>query len=377
MDYQDQINNFLNMQNLINAQQSVYLQKEQMTEEKAEAKEEEGGEDVGIAGLLGEFGVSNLKSFIGNYGQEQIKGLLNDLGLDDETAGNIGELIKGGLSKGNIDINDLKGLIPEDIKGLVPDNKALYEASKAMIPEDIKAIVPDNKALYQASKAMIPEDIKAPLSSSSLRSLNINTDNLDIGAMDAVEKNFFYRSIDKIGEGIKTRYASMRSQTVGEGETNDMINDLIFKNSSISDVDPLSIAGAPPSINLFSPSGEFLGNTLARQYNQEKIMKNLSDIAEDTKNAQPVEMAESLAPKLGAEDIAEGVGEKVGAEVAGEATADVVGAGLDLTGVLSPIGAVIGIGSAIYSAFKGVEDLFESHHTYTPPAPITTLFQAT
>ena len=414
MDYQDQINNFLNMQNLISAQQGVYLQKEQMTEEKGEAKEEEGGEDVGLAGLLGEFGVSNASEFLSKYGVESMNSLMKDFGLSEETVGKVGDVLKNGLNNGDLNpdsffdfirgnLRDLaSNVIPENIKGVASNIKGVVSDVKGVV-SDVKGVASDIKAgglskiegMASDIKAGglskiegIASDFKAPLSSSGLKSssgfnsMSINADDLDIGALSSVEKNIFYKSIDKIGEGIKSRVSSMRSQKVGESD----IDDLLFKSDLASDADPLSIAGAPSKINLFSPSGEFVGNTLARGYNQEKLLQSLPDITEGIKPPAPPELSENLVPKVGqaveqgegiAEKVGAGVAEKEGAEIAGEGAAEAVGAGLDATGILAPIGAAIGIGSAIYSAFKGVEDLFKTHSTYTPPAPIATLFQAT
>jgi len=399
MDYQDQINNFLNMQNLISAQQGVYLQKEQMTEEKGEAKEEEGGEDVGLAGLLGEFGVSNASEFLSKYGVESMNSLMKDFGLSEETVGKVGDVLKNGLNNGDLNpdsffdfirgnLRDLaSNVIPENIKGVASNIKGVVSDVKGVV-SDVKGVASDIKAGGLSKIEGIASDFKAPLSSSGLKSssgfnsMSINADDLDIGALSSVEKNIFYKSIDKIGEGIKSRVSSMRSQKVGESD----IDDLLFKSDLASDADPLSIAGAPSKINLFSPSGEFVGNTLARGYNQEKLLQSLPDITEGIKPPAPPELSENLVPKVGqaveqgegiAEKVGAGVAEKEGAEIAGEGAAEAVGAGLDATGILAPIGAAIGIGSAIYSAFKGVEDLFKTHSTYTPPAPIATLFQAT
>jgi len=393
MDYQDQINNFLNMQNLISAQQGVYLQKEQMTEEKGEAKEEEGGEDIGLSALLGEFGESNASDFLSKYGVDQIKSLMSDLGIGDETVGKVGDMLKNGLSSGDISSDSffdfIKGnlkdlgndILPKNIKGAVSSVKGAVSDAKGAV-SDVKGAVADVKG--------IASDIKAPLSSSGLKSsssglgkMSINADDLDIGTLSSAEKSIFYRSIDKIGPKIQKAVADGRAQKVGESN----IDDLLFKSDLASDADALSIAGAPAKVSLFSPSGEFVGNALSRVYNQENLLKSLPDIAEGVKPPAPPSLAENVVPKVGgevgevgagvAEKVGAGVAEKVGGEVAGEATADVVGAGLDATGILAPIGAAIGLGSAIYSAFKGVEDLFKTHSTYTPPPPITTLFQAT
>ena len=54
MDYQDQIQNFLNSQSQLNSLQSNLLQKKEMMLEKAEALKGEGIEDVGLSTVLGE-----------------------------------------------------------------------------------------------------------------------------------------------------------------------------------------------------------------------------------------------------------------------------------------------------------------------------------
>ena len=60
-------------------------------------------------------------------------------------------------------------------------------------------------------------------------------------------------------------------------------------------------------------------------------------------------------------------GAEVGEEVGGLATAEAVSAGLDSTGVLAPIGILVGVTAALGSLFGG---LFGHHHTHrTIPKP--------
>jgi hypothetical protein len=134
---------------------------------------------------------------------------------------------------------------------------------------------------------------------------------------------------------------------------------------------------------MFSESGEFVGNTLSRVYNKSKLMESLPDISPSLVKPPPPqavepeapasEAVEDVAPKL-AQDVVQDVGEKVGSDIGVEA----ISGALDATGLLAPIGAAIGLGTAIYSAFTGIEDLFKTHHVsnYVPP-PISSLFQAT
>jgi hypothetical protein len=297
MDYQDQIQNFLNSQSQLNSLQSNLLQKKEMMLEKAEALKGEGIEDVGLSTVLGELGVSSIKSILKSYG------------LSDEMVDNMTNLVKGGLTNGKINLEDVKALIPDDVKSVIPkleDVKALVPDVKAVVPklEDVKALVPDVKAVVpklEDVKALVPDvkavvpkledvkalspeikailpDIKAPLSSSSSslvksssslvkpsssKPFSINED-IDADTIGEESSNIFYRSLENIGPKIKGLVDQMRKPAVKE--TN--IDDLLFKRDLAGDADPLSIEGAPESIKMFSDSGEFVGNALSRVYNE-------------------------------------------------------------------------------------------------------------
>ena len=395
MDYQDQIQNYLNSQSQLNELQSTLLQKKEMMLEKAEAIKGEGIEDVGLSTVLGELGVSSIKSLLKSYG------------ISDDMVDSLSNLVKGGLSTGKLNLDDVQALIPDNLKELVPDIKSLVPDVKAVIPDSVKAVIPDSvKGLVPENvKSLIPdvEDVKAvipsiktitpeikailpdikPLSSSSSslikssssKPFSINED-IDMDTLGE-SSNLFYRPLETIGTKIKGLVDMMRKPTIKE--TN--IDDLIFKNVA-PDMDPLSIEGAPESIKMFSSSGEFVGDTLSRVFNQSKIMQSLPDVAPSViKEALPeaseaLEGVQDVAPKL-AQNIVSNVAEKVGSDVGAESAIEAVGAGLDATGVLSGLGAIVGLGGAIYSGITGIEDLFRTHHsTYTPP-PITSLFQAT
>jgi hypothetical protein len=418
MYYQDQIQNYLNSQSQLNELQSTLLQKKEMMLEKAEAIKGEGIEDVGLSTVLGELGVSSIKSLLKSYG------------ISDDMVDSLSNLVKGGLSTGKLNLDDIKALIPDDVKELVPDIKSLVPDVKAVIPDSVKAVIPDSvkglvpenvkslipdvedvKAVIPSIKTITPEikailpDIKPLSSSSSLiksssslvkpsssKPFSINED-VDADTIGEESSNIFYRSLENIGPKIKGLVDQMRKPAIKE--TN--IDDLLFKRDLAGDADPLSIQGAPESIKMFSDSGEFVGNTLSRVYNESKLMQSLPDIApslvkppppapeasEAIQGAEDIapKVAEDVAPKL-AEDIvpkiASNVAEKAVGEVAGEATTEAIGGALDATGILAPIGALVGLGGAIYSAFTGIEDLFKTHHAsaYIPP-PITSLFQAT
>jgi hypothetical protein len=408
MDYQNQIQNYLNSQSQLNELQSNLLQKKEMMQEKVEALKGEGIEDVGLSTVLGELGMSSIKSLLKSYG------------LSDEMVDNMTNLVKGGLTNGKINLDDLKSLIPDDVKELVPDIKNIVPDVKAVIPdsvkavipdsvkglvpenvkslipdvEDVKAVIPDVKALSPEIKAILP-DIKPLSSSSSLikpptsKPFSINED-IDPDTIGEESSNIFYRSLENIGPKIKGLVEQMRKPAIKE--TN--IDDLLFKRDLASDADPLSIEGAPEAIKMFSSSGEFVGNALSRVYNESKMMQSLPDIAPSLIKPPPpvapeaseaVQGAEDIAPKLAedvapklAENVASNVAEKVGSDIGAESAIEAAGAGLDATGILAPVGALVGLGGAIYSAFTGIEDLFKTHHTssYIPP-PITSLFQAT
>jgi hypothetical protein len=415
MNYENQIASFLNDQLDLNSMKSNLLQKKAMIEEKIEAKKEIGAEDLGLSALMGEFGYSNASQFISKYGVDQIKSFMSDIGLGEDTVGKVGDMLKNGLNKGDLDpdsffdfirgnlrdlntsVKDIKAVAPKalsDVKVAVPDGVKALSDVKAAVPDgvkalaDIKAAVPDSvKALAPEIKAILP-DVKpfVGIKSSSGLGKSINTSDLDLDVMTTAEKSIFYRSLDKIGPNIKELVSNMRKPAIKE--TN--IDDLLFKRDLASDSDPLSIEGAPESIKMFSESGEFVGNTLSRVYNKSKLMESLPDISPSLVKPPPPqavgpeapvsEAAEDIAPKL-AEKVGENVGEKVASEASSEAigaTTEAISGALDATGLLAPIGAAIGLGTAIYSAFTGIEDLFKTHHVsnYIPP-PISSLFQAT
>jgi len=421
MNYENQIASFLNDQLDLNSMKSNLLQKKAMIEEKIEAKKEIGAEDLGLSALIGEFGYSSASQFLSKYGVDQIKSFMSDIGLGEDTVGKVGDMLKNGLNKGDLDpdsffdfirgnlrdlntsvkdikavapkaLSDVKAAAPDSVKALVPDGVKALSDVKAAVPKLGDAIPDGVKALAPEIKAILP-DVKpfVGIKSSSGLGKSINTDDLDLDVMTTAEKNIFYRSLDKIGPNIKELVSNMRKPAIKE--TN--IDDLLFKRDLASDSDPLSIEGAPESIKMFSESGEFVGNTLSRVYNKSKLMESLPDIAPGSLVKPPPpsvgpasEAAEDIAPKLAenvAPKLAEKVGENVGEKVASEASSEAIGAtteaisgALDATGLLAPIGAAIGLGTAIYSAFTGIEDLFKTHHVsnYVPP-PISSLFQAT
>jgi hypothetical protein len=74
---------------------------------------------------------------------------------------------------------------------------------------------------------------------------------------------------------------------------------------------------------------------------------------------------ESIPLKAIGENVAEDVGEDVGESV-GLAADEGIGAALDSTGVLAPIGALIGLGGLIGSLFG----IFDSHSAHAPPPPL-------
>jgi len=426
MNYENQIASFLNDQLDLNSMKSNLLQKKAMIEEKIEAKKEIGAEDLGLSALIGEFGYSSASQFLSKYGVDQIKSFMSDIGLGEDTVGKVGDMLKNGLNKGDLDpdsffdfirgnLRDLNTSV-KDIKAAVPDGVKALADVKATVPKlgdalpsvgdavpdgvkvlaDVKAAVPDGvKALAPEIKAILP-DVKpfVGIKSSSGLGKSINTDDLDLDVMTTAEKNIFFRSLDKIGPNIKELVSNMRKPVIKE--TN--IDDLLFKRDLASDSDPLSIEGAPEAIKMFSESGEFVGNTLSRVYNKSKLMESLPDISPSLVKPPPPptvgpeapasEAAEDIAPKLVqdvapklAQDVVQDVGEKVASEASSEAigaTTEAISGALDATGLLAPIGAAIGLGTAIYSAFTGIEDLFKTHHVsnYIPP-PITSLFQAT
>ena len=84
------------------------------------------------------------------------------------------------------------------------------------------------------------------------------------------------------------------------------------------------------------------------------------------------------ATASGVADAAGGAIAGAGEAVGGLATAEGVGAALDATGVLAPLGAIVGIGAAIGSLVEGFIHLFEHHHPHPPPAPVLNqaVFQA-
>jgi len=77
------------------------------------------------------------------------------------------------------------------------------------------------------------------------------------------------------------------------------------------------------------------------------------------------------AAEVGAEagaEVAAGAGAEVGAEVAGQA----VGAGLDATGILAPLGALVSLGTDIFTLFeagKSAVDVVQRDVTKTAPQP--------
>jgi len=414
MNYENQIASFLNDQLDLNSMKSNLLQKKAMIEEKIEAKKEIGAEDLGLSALIGEFGYSSASQFLSKYGVDQIKTFMSDIGLGEDTVGKVGDMLKNGLNKGDLDpdsffdfirgnlrdlntsVKDIKAVAPKalsDVKVAVPDGvKALSDVKVAVpklgdalpsvgdaIPDGVKALAPEIKAILPEVKPFVG------IKSSSGLGKSINTDDLDLDVMTTAEKSIFYRSLDKIGPNIKELVSNMRKPAIKE--TN--IDDLLFKRDLASDSDPLSIEGAPESIKMFSESGEFVGNTLSRVYNKSKLMESLPDISPSLVKPPPPavgpeapasEAGEDIAPKL-VEKVGENVGEKVASEASSEAigaTTEAISGALDATGLLAPIGAAIGLGTAIYSAFTGIEDLFKTHHVsnYIPP-PITSLFQAT
>jgi hypothetical protein len=426
MNYENQIASFLNDQLDLNSMKSNLLQKKAMIEEKIEAKKEIGAEDLGLSALIGEFGYSSASQFLSKYGVDQIKSFMSDIGLGEDTVGKVGDMLKNGLNKGDLDpdsffdfirgnlrdlntsVKDIKAVAPKalsDVKSAVPDGVKALADVKSAVPDGVKALsdvkvavpklgdaIPDGvKAIAPEIKAILP-DVKpfVGIKSSSGLGKSINTSDLDLDVMTTAEKSIFYRSLDKIGPNIKELVSNMRKPAIKE--TN--IDDLLFKRDLASDSDPLSIEGAPEAIKMFSESGEFVGNTLSRVYNKSKLMESLPDIAPGSlvkppppavgPEAPASEAVEDIAPKL-VQDVAPKLAENVGEKVASEASSEAIGAtteaisgALDATGLLAPIGAAIGLGTAIYSAFTGIEDLFKTHHVsnYIPP-PITSLFQAT
>ena len=83
-------------------------------------------------------------------------------------------------------------------------------------------------------------------------------------------------------------------------------------------------------------------------------------------------LAGDIVPK-----VAENVGASIGEKLATTEGLEGVAGALDASGIGSPIGAIIGVGAALYSGITGLEDLFKTRApTYTPP-PIASLFQAT
>ncbi len=395
MNYENQIASFLNDQLDLNSMKSNLLQKKAMIEEKIEAKKEIGAEDLGLSALIGEFGYSSASQFLSKYGVDQIKSFMSDIGLGEDTVGKVGDMLKNGLNKGDLDpdsffdfirgnlrdlntsVKDIKAVAPKalsDVKAAVPDGVKALADVKAAVPDGVKALAPEIKAILPDVKPFVG------IKSSSGLGKSINTSDLDLDVMTTAEKNIFYRSLDKIGPNIKELVSNMRKPAIKE--TN--IDDLLFKRDLASDSDPLSIEGAPEAIKMFSESGEFVGNTLSRVYNKSKLMESLPDIAPGSlvKPPPPVgpasEVAEDIAPKL-AQNVVQDVGEKVASEASSEAigaTTEAISGALDATGLLAPIGAAIGLGTAIYSAFTGIEDLFKTHHVsnYIPP-PISSLFQ--
>jgi hypothetical protein len=320
---------------------------------------------------------------------------MSDIGLGEDTVGKVGDMLKNGLNKGDLDpdsffdfirgnlrdlntsVKDIKAVAPKalsDVKVAVPDGVKALSDVKAVVPKlgdalpSVGNAIPDGvKAIAPEIKAILP-DVKpfVGIKSSSGLGKSINTSDLDLDVMTTAEKNIFYRSLDKIGPNIKELVSNMRKPAIKE--TN--IDDLLFKRDLASDSDPLSIEGAPEAIKMFSESGEFVGNTLSRVYNKSKLMESLPDISPSLVKPPPPqavgpasEAVEDIAPKL-VEKVGENVGEKVASEASSEAigaTTEAISGALDATGLLAPIGAAIGLGTAIYSAFTGIEDLFKSY----------------
>jgi hypothetical protein len=474
MDYQDQIQNYLNIQSQLNAN---VLQMQDIADQKAEAEKEEGGEDVGLSAMLGEFGTSSFEE------------LLKNSGLSEESINDFKDMLTSGLKDGTVNINDLKDILPEDtlgsLKGILSKgvSDVLPDASKLIskitpalsdvkalgsdivpklaeavpkgladvVPKGLADVVPKGladvvpklaeavpklgdaipkgladvvpKGLADVVPKLAPDVAKLapkvadviPKSSSGLKSINAS----DIKNASFREKDLFFRDAE-VQPSIRSRALSVFSPKTKVKETN--IDDLLFrKDLGASDENPLSIAGAPEDMKLFSGEGEFLGSTLSRLFNQEKLMKSLPDIPmTDLKPPPPPPLEEApglasdvapkvaseapglasdIAPKLGdaipklagsplgrirpegdydiVPKVAENVGASVGEKLATTEGLEGVAGALDATGIGSPIGTIVGIGAALYSGITGLEDLFKTRApTYTPP-PIASLFQAT
>ena len=92
------------------------------------------------------------------------------------------------------------------------------------------------------------------------------------------------------------------------------------------------------------------------------------------KGSNPFEADTVAQDAVGAEenvgkDIGADVGADIGEDAAIEGGVEAAGAGLDATGILAPIGVVVGLGGAIYSVVQGLEDLFGDSSSSDPPAP--------
>lgn len=94
----------------------------------------------------------------------------------------------------------------------------------------------------------------------------------------------------------------------------------------------------------------------------EQAVQNLSKGASKGSGISRSDMAlDNIGENVG-EDVAEDVGEGAGELAADES----IGAALDATGVLAPIGALVGLGGLIGSLFG----IFDHHSAHAPPPPI-------
>jgi len=99
----------------------------------------------------------------------------------------------------------------------------------------------------------------------------------------------------------------------------------------------------------------------------EEASGSLADLGRDAAGDDAAEMAGKTAATA-----AEEVGEKAGAAEIAETTAQALGLGLDATGVLAPLGALVSLGADIFGLFeagKTAADFVERDVTHTKVAP--------
>jgi len=158
-------------------------------------------------------------------------------------------------------------------------------------------------------------------------------------------------------KGIKTLYKTQLPFTEGatlqefDRQAGQGLQDFIMQNQGgkatfqevqptsdpISDINYKATPGQPEvSGRLESPDGP------------SKVGENI-----EMTEMKPTETGEAV--ESGIETGGEAVAETTGADVAGELTAQVVGGGLDATGILAPLGALVGLGADIFALFEGAK----------------------